>query len=64
MVLQCNAGEEVAAFFTLGLQSQTTLETFFVSIGGYGILTGGAMVPAAPTKQSRFSLALLRVKHP
>ena len=36
----------MAAFFTLGLQSQTTLKTFFVSIGGYGILTGGALVPA------------------
>ena len=31
----------MAAFFTLGLQSQTTLETFFcVLVGGYGILQG------------------------
>ena len=30
----------MAAFFTSGLQSQTTLETFFVSVGGYGILPG------------------------
>ena len=31
----------MAAFFTLGLQSQTTLETFFcMPVGGYSILPG------------------------
>ena len=35
----------MAAFFTSGLQSQTTLETFF-RLGGYGILPGGALVSA------------------
>ena len=35
----------MAAFFTLGLQSQTTLETFFVSVGGYVILQGVHLSP-------------------
>ena len=49
----------MAAFFSLGLQSQTTLETFF-GLGGYGILPGGALVSSAPTKQS----FIRRVWHP
>ena len=35
----------MAAFFTLGLQSQTTLETFFC------LGAEGALVPSAPTKR-------------
>ena len=36
----------MAAFFTLGLQSQTTLETFFC------LGAGGALVPSAPTEEN------------